>query len=57
MFKDWTQYLNSKIDLFYANGTISYKQVNNNYGFYNTLLPSFAAIAEWPSLVKSIFLT
>ena len=28
IFRDWTTYLKSTTDLFYANGTISFQQIN-----------------------------
>ena len=52
-FRDWTNYLSNTTDLFYANGTISFSQIW--ISSYFNLEMSF--IAEWPSLVRKLFLT
>ena len=57
IFRDWTTYFESTTDLFYANGTISFNQINTCSSRDCYFTASAAAVAEWPSLVKSIFLT
>jgi hypothetical protein len=56
-FQDWTTYLPTTTDLFYANGTISFSQVNQGGLGDCYFMAASAAIGEWPSLVKSVFLT
>ena len=53
-FRDWTNYLPSTTDLFYANGTISFPQIKP-YGYQ--FEDSLRLIAEYPSLVRKLFLT
>ena len=57
IFQDWTTYLPKTTDLFYANGTISFSQVNQGGLGDCYFMAASAAIGEWPSLVKSVFLT
>ena len=57
IFQDWTTYLPTTTDLFYANGTISFSQVNQGGLGDCYFMAASAAIGEWPSLVKSVFLT
>jgi hypothetical protein len=57
IFQDWTTYLQTTTDLFYANGTISFSQINQG-GLGDCYFTAAAsAIGEWPSLVKGVFLT
>ena len=53
IFRDWTNYLPSTTDLFYANGTISISQIPT----YRYFEYSLYLIAEYPSLVRKLFLT
>jgi len=57
MFLDWTKFLPSTTDLFYANGTISFNQINQGGMGDCYLMAASSAIAEFPSLVKNVFLT
>ena len=53
IFRDWTNYLPSTTDLFYANGTISFSQITYESQFEDSLY----FIAEYTSLVRKLFLT
>ena len=57
MFLDWTKFLPSTTDLFYANGTISFNQINQGGMGDCYWMSASSAIAEFPSLVKNVFLT
>ena len=57
IFRDWTAYLPSTTDLFYANGTISFSQINQGGLGDCYFMAAASALGEWPSLVKSVFLT
>jgi hypothetical protein len=53
IFRDWTNYLSSSTDLFYANGTISFSPILID----NIFDVSLSFIAEYPSVVRKVFLT
>ena len=53
VFRDWTNYLPSTTDLFYANGTISDSQITYESYFDKSL----RLIADYPLLVRKLFLT
>ena len=53
IFTDWTNYLPSTTDLFYANGTISDSQITYESYFDKSL----RLIADYPLLVRKLFLT
>ena len=53
IFADWTNYLPSTTDLFYANGTISDSQITYESYFDKSL----RLIADYPLLVRKLFLT
>ena len=57
IFRDWTAYLQSTTDLFYANGTISFSQINQGSLGDCYFKAGLSAIGEYPSLVRSVFLT
>jgi len=56
MFKDWTKFLPNTTDLFYANGSISFNQINQGGMGSCFWMAAASAVAEWPNLVKNIFL-
>lgn len=56
MFQNWTKFLPSTTDLFYANGTISFNQINQGGLGSCYWMGSVSGLAEWPNLVKNIFL-
>ena len=57
IFKDWTTFLPSNTDLFYANGSISFNQINQGGIGDCYFMSSASALAEWPDRVRNVFLT
>ena len=56
-FGRWTQSLPSDTDLFYSNGTISFKDIKQGSLGDCYWIATISALAEWPHLLKNVFLT
>lgn len=56
-FGHWTQFLPSDTDLFYSNGTISFKDIKQGSLGDCYWIATISALAEWPHLLKNVFLT